>query len=161
MLDCSVNSSTLHTFSALAPESSLMFDHITRRLGPESYHRKQLASSSAVHTFTHFMSTFRLAHYLTLWLPFLEVFFHLPSFQFYRCNDFSCLVLVCLFLFLEFHMFHLYFFFLLVHILPLTLPFHILLFLPFLLLIIPFYLFYVYILNFLPLSSPFFTFYLT
>ena len=51
----SVNScSTLHTFSAREPESSLMFGHITRRLGPESNHRKQIASSSAVDTLTGF-----------------------------------------------------------------------------------------------------------
>ena len=44
---------TLHTFSALAPDNSLMHDHITRGLGPESDHRKRLASSSAVYTLTH------------------------------------------------------------------------------------------------------------
>ena len=46
VLDCSVTSySTLHRFSALAQESSFMLDRITRRLGPESEHRKQLESS--------------------------------------------------------------------------------------------------------------------
>ena len=51
----SMNSySTLPTFPARAPESSLLFDHITRRLAPESNHRKQFASSSAVHTWIHF-----------------------------------------------------------------------------------------------------------
>ena len=52
---CSVNSySTLHTFSALAPVSSLMVDHITKRRGPESYPRNQVESSYAVHTLTDF-----------------------------------------------------------------------------------------------------------
>ena len=53
--------STLHTFSAFAPESSLMFDHVTRRLGPEPNPRKQVESSSAVYTLTTYQSTLRLA----------------------------------------------------------------------------------------------------
>ena len=45
--------SALHTISALAPVSSHVVDHITGRLGPESNHRKQVASPSAVYTLTH------------------------------------------------------------------------------------------------------------
>ena len=53
--DGSLNSySTLHTFSALAPTSSLMLDHIRRRLGPESNLGKQFESSCAVDTLMHF-----------------------------------------------------------------------------------------------------------
>ena len=44
----------LHTFSVLALQTSLMLDHITRRLGPTSDHRKQFASSSAAYTLTLF-----------------------------------------------------------------------------------------------------------
>ena len=55
VLDCSVNLiCTLRTFTTLAPETSLVPDHITRSLGSESNHRKQVASSNAVYTLTHF-----------------------------------------------------------------------------------------------------------
>ena len=55
LLDCStILKCTPRTFSAFALESSLILDHIMRRFAPESNHRKQVASSSAVHTLTRF-----------------------------------------------------------------------------------------------------------
>ena len=62
VLECGANlNCTLHAFSALALETSLILDHITRRLGAESNHRKEFESSRAQHTFDTFRTVFRLA----------------------------------------------------------------------------------------------------
>ena len=49
-----MNSNCTLRASALALERSLLLDHITRGLGPESNYRKQFALSSAVYTLTRF-----------------------------------------------------------------------------------------------------------
>ena len=50
LLDCSVNSyNTLHTFSAFAPVSSHIVDHITGRVNPVSSDRKQVESLCNIH----------------------------------------------------------------------------------------------------------------
>ena len=40
----------------------LIFDHITRRLGPESNHRIEFESSCAQYTFDAYQTVFRLAN---------------------------------------------------------------------------------------------------
>ena len=60
VLDCGVNShSRLHTFSEPALESSLMFVHIARRLGPKWNQKTILVIQCSVH-FDTFRSTLRL-----------------------------------------------------------------------------------------------------